>query len=146
MKSSNKIIKLIGDFEGMKTHSYQDHIGVWTIGKGTTEGITPGLIINEAIADKLLAFDLQKFEDYVNTVFAEIEFTQYQFDALVSLSYNIGFSFGTTLKNAVRIDFRKVPDAIRLYNKAGGKVSQGLVNRRNDEVNLFETGKYLKTY
>ncbi|MBX3485515.1 LysM peptidoglycan-binding domain-containing protein [Phenylobacterium sp.] len=66
--------------------------------------------------------------------------TQNQFDALVSLAYNIGtpnFRDSTALERLNRGDFAGAAEAMAWWNRSGGKVVQGLVNRRADEVALF---------
>jgi len=66
--------------------------------------------------------------------------TQDQFDAMVSLAYNIGvnaFSKSTLLKKHVAGDFVGAASQFAVWNKADGKVMQGLVNRRADEAKLY---------
>lgn len=81
--------------EGCRLTAYQDSVGVWTIGVGHSarapSGITPyrGMTITEAEADAILADDLKVFERAVNRAIT-IPITQNQFDALVSLAFNIG--------------------------------------------------------
>lgn len=71
-----------------------------------------------------------------------VPLTQNQFDALVSFAYNIGeggFRSSTALRRINAGDYAGGAQAMRLFNKSGGQVVQGLVNRRNDEVRLFNT-------
>ena len=83
--------------------------------------------------------DLEEYENYVNTgVSAPIN--QDQFDAMVSWVYNLGngnFSSSTMLKVLNAGDYDGVPEQIKRWNKAGGKVLEGLVKRRQSEANLF---------
>jgi lysozyme len=65
-----------------------------------------------------------------------------EFGAFVSLAYNIGpgaFMKSSALRHFNAGDKAKAADAILLFNKAGGRVLQGLVNRRKDERVLFLT-------
>jgi lysozyme len=66
--------------------------------------------------------------------------------ALVSFAYNLGENFygrkgfETLTKALSNIDtFDKVPDALKLYNKSGGKKLNGLERRRNAEANLWSS-------
>ncbi len=72
----------------------------------------------------------------------KVPLTQNQFDALVSFAYNIGegaFLDSTALRKINAGDLAGGAEAMKLFNKSGGQVVQGLVNRRNDEVRLFNT-------
>lgn len=80
--------------EGCRLTAYQDSVGVWTIGIGHTGRATlprvfPGMSITQAEAEAMLATDLQPFEAAVNKAVAR-PVTQNQFDAMVSLAFNIG--------------------------------------------------------
>src|SRR3954469_9253565 len=85
--------KLIGR-EGVRLHAYYDSVGVLTIGVGHTSAAGPpmvkdGLTITREDCDQILARDLIQFENTVSKcVTAQIN--QNQFDALVSLCFNIG--------------------------------------------------------
>lgn len=80
--------------EGCKLTAYQDSVGVWTIGVGHTGRASPpmvyeGMTINNATAEAYLAADLTPFENVVNAS-VKVPISQNAFDALVSLSFNIG--------------------------------------------------------
>lgn len=86
-----------------------------------------------------MASDLKKFEAAVNKV--TVALNQNQFDALVSLTYNIGtgaFASSTLLKKLNAGDYKGAAAQFDVWNKAGGKRMQGLVNRRSTERKLFE--------
>lgn len=71
-----------------------------------------------------------------------VPLTQNQFDALVSFSYNIGvngFNGSTALTRLNAGDTAGVGDAMKMWNKSDGRVNQGVINRRNAEVELFNT-------
>ena len=83
--------------------------------------------------------DLAKFEKTVNES-VTVPLTQNQFDALVSLTYNIGsgaFNNSTLLKKLNKGDYQGAADQFLVWNKAGGKVMKGLVRRREAERALF---------
>ena len=87
-----------------------------------------------------MAHDLKKIESAVNSAVA-VPINQNQFDALVSLAYNIGtgaFKEFTLLKKLNSEDFKGSSVQFNVWNKGGGKIMQGLVNRRSVERKLFE--------
>ena len=137
-------IDLICGFEGKRLAAYDDGVGVWTIGFGTTvypNGIKvkKGDTCTEAQAKAYMAHDLKKFESAVNNT-VKVPLNQNQFDALVSLAYNIGtnaFSKSTLVKKLNANDIRGAADQFDEWVNAGGKRMQGLVNRRAREKALF---------
>ena len=137
-------IDLICNFEGKRLTAYDDGVGVWTIGFGTTvypNGIKvmKGDTCTEAQAKTYMAHDLKKFEATVNKA-VTVQLNQNQFDALVSLAYNIGtnaFSKSTLVKKLNANDIRGAADQFDVWVNAGGKRMQGLVNRRAREKALF---------
>jgi len=142
MQISQEGLSLIKKFEGCKLESYKCAAGVWTIGYGSTHGITEGMSISQERADMLLLEDVEKFEQAVNDL-VEVSLEQNQFDALVSWTFNLGpanLKNSTLLKvlNSSHVDWNDVPEQIKRWNKAGGKVLEGLVRRREAEALLFE--------
>ena len=137
-------VDLICDFEGKRLVAYDDGVGIWTIGFGTTiypNGIRvkKGDTCTEAQAKAYMQNDLKKFEHAVNDA-VNIPLNQNQFDALVSLTYNIGaaaFSKSTLVKKLNAGDIRGAADQFDVWVNAGGKRMQGLVNRRSKEKLLF---------
>ena len=137
-------VDLICDFEGKRLVAYDDGVGVWTIGFGTTiypNGIKvkKGDTCTEAQAKSYMAHDLKKFEQAVNGA-VNIPLNQNQFDALVSLAYNIGtgaFNKSTLVKKLNAGDIRGAADQFDVWINAGGKRMQGLVNRRAREKALY---------
>lgn len=137
-------VDLICDFEGKRLVAYDDGVGVWTIGFGTTiypNGIKvkKGDTCTEAQAKSYMAHDLKKFEQAVNGA-VNIPLNQNQFDALVSLAYNIGtgaFNKSTLVKKLNAGDIRGAADQFDVWVNAGGKRMQGLVNRRAREKALY---------
>ena len=137
-------IDLICNFEGKRLTAYDDGVGVWTIGFGTTVypngmKVKKGDTCTEAQAKAYMAHDLKKFETAVNNA-VTVPLSQNQFDALVSLAYNIGtnaFSKSTLVKKLNANDNRAAADQFDVWVNAGGKRMQGLVNRRAKEKALF---------
>ena len=144
MSVSNLGVDLICGFEGKRLVAYDDGVGVWTIGFGTTiypNGIKvkKGDTCTEAQAKSYMAHDLKKFEQAVNGA-VNIPLNQNQFDALVSLAYNIGtgaFNKSTLVKKLNAGDIRGAADQFDVWINAGGKRMQGLVKRRAREKALY---------
>ena len=149
MQTSNKGLRLIKDFEGLRFETYQCPAGKLTIGYGHTgEDVKPGMRITALQADFLLKKDLIKVEQAINSVIEKdrLTLTQNQFDALVSFAYNIGnYNFITsTLCRLLKSDLKKASDQftrwVYITDPRTGKkiVSRGLVIRREKEKALFD--------
>lgn len=138
MKISENGLKLIIDFEGfcpkatkaVKTEKYYT-IGYGHYGKDVDENQS----ITKEQALTLLKKDIKRFETKVMKYNDCYNFTQNEFDALVSFSYNVGnidrlSAKGTRTK-------KEIADAMLLYIKSGGNVLDGLRKRRTKERELF---------
>lgn len=144
MRVSAAGIQLICAFEGKQLVAYDDGVGVWTIGFGTTiypnqHKVKKGDRCSDAQATQYMQHDLNKFEHAVNKM-VTVPLTQNQFDALVSLSYNIGIGAlrnATLLKKLNSGDYQAAANQFDVWINAGGKRVQGLVNRRAREKKLF---------
>jgi len=147
MKISSCGLDLIRHFEGLYLTAYLCPARVWTIGYGHT-GLTHkdgtvkyGRVITESEAVKLLAHDMQKFEERVNRL-VKVPLTQDEFDALVSFDFNTGaLHRSTLLKKLNQGDKKGAAAEFAKWTRGGGKVLSGLVRRRKAERHLFETGK-----
>jgi lysozyme len=142
MKISPKGVYLIKTFEGCKLNAYLCSAKVQTIGYGHTGDVKPGDTITQHQAEELLIFDLERFEVGVNDL-VKVEITQNQFDALVSLAFNIGlgnFKSSTLLRMINAGDANTAGPQFPRWNKAAGKVNAGLTRRRAAERDLYNTG------
>ena len=140
MKISNEGVCLIKKFEGCKLEAYYDAVNVLTIAYGRTKGVKAGDTCTQEQADAWLEEELQEYGGYVNEV-VNVPLSQNQFDALVSWTYNLGpsnLNKSTMLKVLNNGEYEEVPAQMRRWNKAGGKVLEGLTRRRNAESLLFE--------
>lgn len=135
---SNSGINLIKAFEGCRLTAYQDSVGVWTVGYGHTLGVTNGQTITQALAEAYLKADCAAAEQAVNSYNAKYNWNQNQFDALVSFTFNCGTGNLKTLTANGTRTIAEISAKITAYNKAGGKVLQGLVKRRAAEKELFD--------
>lgn len=136
MKTSDEGIALIEQFEGLRLTAYKPLPSekYYTIGYGHCgPDVRAGMRITILQAEKLLLKDLERFENAVKKI--RNDWTQGQMDALVSFAYNTGE------KNLQKLckdrTPRQIADALLLYNKAGGKVLEGLSRRRAAERELF---------
>ena len=138
---------LLAELEGVVLHPYKDSVGIPTIGIGSTyyEDGTKVTMKDKAItkerAIQLAKNVVKSFEARVNKSIV-VPMTQNQFDAMVLLCYNIGesgFARSSVVRNFNAGNLQKAADSFLLWNKAGGKVSKGLTNRRQKERNLFLT-------
>lgn len=144
MKVDSAGIDLISQFEGLRLNAYDDGVGVWTIGWGTTVypngvKVKKGDKITLDQAKQYKSHDLAKFEKAVNDV-VKVPLNQNQFNALVSLAYNIGvsaFTNSTLVKRLNEGNYKAAADQFLVWVNAGSKRMQGLVNRRNKEREVF---------
>lgn len=146
MKTSQRGVALIKQFEGLELEAYQDIAGIWTIGYGHTGAdVKPGQIITEAEAEAILKRDLGPREQAVSRL-SKVELNQNEFDALVSFVYNVGENAykGSTARRRLNSGDRLgAAEALTWWNKAtvGGVLRPvaGLTRRRAAERALFLT-------
>ncbi len=142
MKLSQRGIDLIKQFEGCSSKAYPDPAtggAPWTIGYGTTKGVKPGMTITAEQAEKMLRDDVAKFESGVSALL-KVPTTQGQFDAMVSLAYNIGlgnFGKSTLLRKHNEKCYSCAAGQFPVWNRAAGKVMNGLTRRRNAERDVY---------
>ena len=139
MKTGSKGIDLIKHFEGCELEAYKCPAGVWTIGYGHIKGVSEGMTITQDEAEQMLKDEMAEYEGYVNKL-VTVELNQNQFDAMVSWVYNLGggnLGASTLLKVLNAGDYAGVPAQMMRWNKAGGKVLEGLTRRRQAEADLF---------
>lgn len=144
MEISQEGLSLIKKFEGCKLKSYQCAAGVWTIGYGSTSGISEGMEISQQRAEALLLEDVAVFEEAVNKA-VKVPLEQYEFDALVSWTFNLGpsnLNSSTMLKVLNENKKNEVPAQMRRWNKANGETLQGLIRRREAESLLFQNEQW----
>ena len=137
-------VELIKRLEGHSNKPYKDVAGLWTIGVGHL--MSPAEVatmkeLSDAEVEALLRSDLRWFEAAVNNL--GVRLYQHEYDALVSLAFNIGvnaFARSTVARKLRDGMYGEVPEAMKMWNKAGGKVVKGLVNRREAEAKVFSKG------
>lgn len=142
MRTSKKGLAWIVAREGVRLKAYHDSIGVPTIGVGHTSGVRMGQRITMVRALELLR------QDVANVEFRLSEFeipSQRMFDALVSFGFNLGtgiFDSSHTIgRHLHEKKWTLVAEDFLLYDRAGGRVLLGLLNRRKSE-----RAQYLRGY
>ena len=146
MRLGSKGLELIKSFEGFYSKPYLDPIGIPTIGYGATYYPNKKKVtmkdkpLTEKEASDLLKEMMVTYENDVKRL-VKRELNQNQFNALVSFTYNLGsanLGKSTLLKkvNANPCD-KTIKDEFLKWNKAGGKVLNGLTRRRNAEAELY---------
>ena len=144
MQISNKGLELIKFYEGLELEAYKCAAGVLTIGYGWTHDVKEGDTITEERAEELLREGIVQYENAVDDL-VDVPLEQHQFDALVSWVYNLGranLASSTLLKKVNAQEYAEVPEQIKRWNKAGGKVLEGLTKRRESEAKLWSTGEF----
>ena len=142
MKSSDLLIRKIKEFEGLSLKAYKPvkTERYYTIGYGHYgSDVKANQVITEKQAENLLKKDLEKFEAYVNKL--DVCVKQFQFDALVDFSFNLGTAAlgrSTLLKH---IRAKKPEQYIReefaKWVNSGGVPLRGLKIRRQWEADRF---------
>lgn len=129
--------------EGLRLRAYQDSGGVWTIGYGHTgSDVKSGTVISKERAAELLRKDVAWAVAAVKKATAGVALMQRQFEALVDFTYNVGagnLNKSTLLKKvkANANDKSSISAEFRKWVYAGGKVVNGLRNRREKEIAYY---------
>lgn len=141
------LVPLVAKWEGLRLTAYRDIVGVWTICYGHTEGVRAGQRKTKAQCDALLREELAGYHHALMPAFTAESLAgrlpPKRHAAFDSLSYNVG-TRGASRSTAVRrLNAGKIRGAcvaIGWWNKAGGRVVRGLVNRRSEETALCMAG------
>ena len=140
-------INLIKSFEGLRLDSYYCASGVLTIGWGHTgPDVYEGMCITEDVATDLLKSDLHRFEQAVSEL-VQVSFTQAEFDATVSFSFNVGIGAlqnSTFLRriNSGENKSQVFTEEFPRWNKGANGPLPGLTRRREAEVKLAVEGLF----
>lgn len=139
MKTSPNGRRLLTQREGIELKAYKDTVGVWTIGVGHTSAagppkVTKGLTITREESDAIFARDLVTYEAAVNAA-VTVPISQGEFDALVSLCYNIGtggFKKSTIVRRLNAGDREGAAEAFMMWRKP-----PEIIGRRKGEQKQF---------
>jgi lysozyme len=132
--------QLTEKFEGFRSDSYQDQVGVWTIGYGHIRGVTEGMTCTQEQALAWLDEDMARCVADVNQ-YVTVPLTQGEFDALCDFAFNLGdgsLNNSTLLRELNDGDYRGAAAQFEVWDHAGGKVVAGLLRRRIAEENEFK--------
>tara|TARA_R110000868_G_scaffold79333_2_gene225971 strand:- start:111 stop:584 length:474 start_codon:yes stop_codon:yes gene_type:complete len=142
-------VAIIIEFEGFRSESYQDIVGIWTIGYGTTrlngKKVQQGMTITEPAAQQALKDDAQAAAQYLSDG-VSVPLSQPQVDALVCFCYNVGVSafHGSTIRRTLNAKQPVTEAMFTAWNKSrqNGQLvpSNGLTRRRKAEFALFSRG------
>ena len=141
MQISQSGLEMVKNFEGFRSKPYKCPAGRWTVGYGTTQGITKDTVpITEEAASRMLEDDLDLIASVVSKYLPELR--QNQADAVLSFVYNVGLdAFSRSgLCHAIRKnpdDFEAIRREFMRWIHAKGEVLPGLVKRRKAEADLY---------
>ncbi|MDM0041891.1 lysozyme [Variovorax sp. J22R193] len=156
MKISERGVDLIKEFEDCKLTAYPDPKtggAPWTIGWGATgPNIGPGVVWSQAQADTRLFMDIAEREAAVDAA-VNVPLTQGQFDAMVSIVFNVGAGSkyrdgiirlkdgrpSTLLRKLNADDYQGASEAFDSWVSPGSNVERGLRRRRTAERAVFES-------
>lgn len=155
MNTSKKGKALIKKYEGCRLKAYKCPAGVLTIGYGHTNNVRLDDVLTQDEAEKLLDIDIKIKENELNKLI-KVPVTQNQYDALISLLFNIGvgnFRTSTLLRLLNQKNYKGAGERFLLVNNSAKtkedkyrgsfvfdnrkKVLDGLVKRRAEEKELF---------
>lgn len=129
---------MVAPWEGDSNKAYLDMVGIPTICNGYTIGVKLGDYKTDEECEELLAKELTHFNTQMNKA-VKVPMTEQQEIAFTSLVWNIGvgaFHSSTLLKRLNEQQYDEACKQILRWNKAGGRVVQGLVNRREAEYKV----------
>jgi lysozyme len=137
-------VATVAVWEGVRTRAYKDVVGVPTVCYGETRGVKLGDRYTLEECKVMLGEGLVEFEAMIRPCLRNPDsIPDKTYASFISLAYNIGargFCRSTVVKRWNAGNHYGACDAMLMWNKAGGRVIKGLVNRRNDERRLCREG------
>jgi lysozyme len=137
-------IALIKEFEGCRLKSYRDQRGVWTCGWGQTgPSVTGNTHWTQAQADAKLVEALEIRSAQMSKILGDAETTQSNFDAMMSLAYNIGmgaFQGSEVCRDHKAGKYEAAAQAFLNWDNINHHEDKGLHRRRLAERALYERG------
>jgi GH24 family phage-related lysozyme (muramidase) len=143
-------LQIIREFEGCRLTAYQDSVGIWTIGWGSTRlidrPVQQGDVITRELADDLLQNDVEiRYRQLLGLMPVLSYWSANRIAALLSWAYNVGMTAVAESSLRRRIIDREDPltvirEELPRWNKANGQPLEGLTRRRTAEVALFVGG------
>lgn len=140
-------VPLIAKWEGKRNESYQDIVGVWTICHGHTRTAGPNQYKTDDECYQLLQEEILEYRDGLHEYFTretlDNRLTPERDAAYTSLAFNVGISGAGNSTATRRLNNGNILGgckALTWWNKAGGRVVRGLVNRRAEEYEYCVLG------
>lgn len=140
-------VPFVGRWEGLRLVAYRDLVGVWTVCYGETKGVSPGDVYTKPECDAMFSRELLEYRSGLHAYFSAetiaARLPVARDVAFASLAYNVGVSGAGKSTATRRLNDGNVAgacNALTWWNKAGGRVVRGLVNRRTDEQELCLQG------
>ncbi|WP_322889299.1 MULTISPECIES: lysozyme [unclassified Yoonia] len=140
-------VPFVGKWEGLSLTAYRDIVGVLTVCYGETKGVRVGDSYTRAECDAMLARELLSYRRALHPAITPearaAHLAPLRDVAFVSLAYNVGVSAAsgsTAVRRLNAGDITGACEALTWWNKAGGRVIRGLVNRRTEEQALCLAG------
>lgn len=133
---------IIAPWEGVELRAYRDIVGVPTICYGETRGVDMGDVATLEECSTMLAVAVREFATAIAPCLPKTLPDKTR-AAFISVAYNIGsgaFCKSSMSRRAKAGDLKGACEALLMWNKAGGRVVKGLVNRRNAERKLCLEG------
>lgn len=128
--------------EGWRNDPYRDVGGIWTACAGDTKGVKPGVRVSDRECRQRLVSRLAEHGDGIYDCLRPDTPVSVR-AAFTSFAYNVGVNAAcgsTPFRLAREQRYPQACDALRMWNKAGGRVVRGLVKRREDERALCLSG------
>lgn len=136
-----ELVENIKKFEGFRATAYKCPAGVWTIGYGRTENVTPTSVTNKESEDEWIKKEVSKRLEYVQyyNQLHKYNWTKNMQYALTDFIFNLGYSAIVKLTDRGNRDNITIADKLLEYCNANGKSLEGLKKRRQWEKDLFQT-------
>ena len=142
-----ELLEFIAGWESLKLRSSEDRVvpGIYDIGYGhVIDRSEHPMIITRERAMEMLREDVSDISEQV-TQMVTVPVLPHEHDALVSFAYNVGVKAlrdSTLMELLNATDYEGASRQFRRWNKAGGRIVNGLVKRRKAEEALFSTADY----
>ncbi len=137
------LIGCLTTLEGDELEAYKDAVGVWTISRGVTKGVTAGMTITQEQSDKMTEQELDERAVKLKALI-KVPVHQYEWDANMLLAWNIGignYAKSTVLKRLNQKRYKESCDAFLMWKYAGGKP---ILLKRRQRERLLCLGKIKK--
>lgn len=135
------LIEFVKEKEGFRGLAYQDSAGIWTVGYGSTLGVTSMSTTTKEAAEWRLVKELMDYLDFVINYGKDYgyDWNKKQVGALTSFIYNLGKGALRQVTDSGTRDNATIAKKMKLYYNAGGKKLPGLVKRRLEESARFSS-------